>query len=331
MEIDRNCLIQVRSLTKDFVQKTSIFDFISRKKPKILRAVKNVSFEIAPGETLGLVGESGCGKSTLGRCLLKLYPPTSGRIFFQGQDVWSMNGGSRSELSAKMQMIFQDPYSSLNPRMTVYQMISESLRVHKICQSRNEIGEHVDQLLLKVGLARRFKHYYPFAFSGGQRQRISIARALSVHPIFIVADEPTSALDVSIQAQILNLMMDLQEEFKLTYLFISHDLNVVRYISHRIAVMYVGELVEVARSEDLFANPLHPYTRALLSAIPKTDPGKISLEASISGDPPNPYELVSGCRFQSRCPSVMDICRRQEPELLSIGKKHQVRCFMHAT
>lgn len=329
MEVNPNCLLQVHSLTKAFVQKASIFDFLSRKKPKVLLAIRNISLNIYQGETLGLVGESGCGKSTLGRCMLKLYQPTSGQIIFQGDDIWQANRDDQSEIYSKMQMIFQDPYSSLNPRMTVYQMISEALRVHKICKDRQEVEEKVDELLLRVGLARRFKHYHPFAFSGGQRQRISIARALAVDPIFIVADEPTSALDVSIQAQILNLLLDLQEEFNLTYLFISHDLNVVRHISHRIAVMYLGELVEVAKSEDLFSKPLHPYTRALLSAIPKTDPEKKSLQAAISGDPPSPYQLIEGCRFHSRCSFGIEICRQKEPEMLDIGDNHHVRCFKY--
>jgi oligopeptide transport system ATP-binding protein len=225
--------------------------------------------------------------------------------------------------------VFQDPYASLNPRMTVYQMLAEALRVHKICDNNWEIPRKVDEILVKVGLARRFKNQHPYAFSGGQRQRISIARALAVNPIFVVADEPTSALDVSIQAQILNLLMDLQEDLSLTYLFISHDLNVVRHISHRIAVMYLGIIVELAGTEALFAKPLHPYTQALLSAIPKTDPKKKSLEAAISGDPPSPFDLDVGCRFQSRCPYKMDKCCQAEPEFFEPDGSHFVRCFKY--
>lgn len=329
MEAKHTPLIRVLSLSKSFVKKTGIFDFITGRKSDELHAVSNVSFDINQGQTLGLVGESGCGKSTLGRCLLRLYEPDSGQIIFQGQDILKFDRNAQKKLYSKMQIVFQDPYSSLNPRMTVRQMLAEAIKVHKICDNDRKIHERVDELLVKVGLSRRLKNQHPYFFSGGQRQRISIARALAVNPIFLVADEPTSALDVSIQAQILNLLMDLQEDLNITTLFISHDLNVVRHISHRIAVMYLGVIVEQAETEALFIKPLHPYTQALLSAIPNTDPKRKSLKAAISGDPPSPFGLGPGCRFQSRCVYKLDKCIQNEPDFFEPTEDHIVRCFKY--
>jgi oligopeptide/dipeptide ABC transporter ATP-binding protein len=329
MEKSNTPLIRIRSLSKSFVQEADILDYIARKKPAVLYAVSDISFDIYKGETLGLVGESGCGKSTLGRCLLRLYEPDSGQIIFQGEDILKHDKNAQKKLYSKMQIVFQDPYSSLNPRMSVYQMLAEAMKVHKICDYNWEIEKKVDEILVKVGLAKRLKKQLPYAFSGGQRQRISIARALAVNPIFLVADEPTSALDVSIQAQILNLLMDLQEDLNLTYLFISHDLNVVRHISHRIAVMYMGVIVELAGTESLFTKPLHPYTKALLSAIPRTNTKKKSLKEAISGDPPSPFDQKAGCRFQSRCAHKMDRCSQKEPHFFEPERGHLVRCFKY--
>ena len=331
MESKRNhYLIETRSLSKAFTSKMSVLDWITREQAKHLKALDRVSLGIKKNETLGLVGESGCGKTTFGRCLLRLYEPTSGEILFEGNDILKYDKNRIKYFYSKMQMIFQDPYSSLNPRMTVRQTLSEVLKVHNMCKRKGEREDKIEDLLNKVGLSNRFKNQYPYAFSGGQRQRISIARALAANPTFIVADEPISALDVSIQAQILNLLIDLKEEMNLTFLFIAHDLNVVRHISHRIAVMYLGRIVEIATSKALFSDPLHPYTRALLSAIPKPDPRKKTMTIAIEGDPPSPYNLPNGCSFHPRCHYAMDICREQEPKLSEIQTDHFVECFKYS-
>ena len=331
MESKRNhYLIETRSLSKAFTSKMSVLDWITREQAKHLKALDRVSLGIKKNETLGLVGESGCGKTTFGRCLLRLYEPTSGEILFEGNDILKYDKNRIKYFYSKMQMIFQDPYSSLNPRMTVRQTLSEVLKVHNVCKRKGEREDKIEDLLNKVGLSKRFKNQYPYAFSGGQRQRISIARALAANPTFIVADEPISALDVSIQAQILNLLIDLKEEMNLTFLFIAHDLNVVRHISHRIAVMYLGRIVEIATSKTLFSDPLHPYTRALLSAIPKPDPRKKTMTIAIEGDPPSPYNLPNGCSFHPRCHYAMDICREQEPKLSEVQTDHFVECFKYS-
>lgn len=322
-------LVEVQDLSKEFEKKCGLIDYVTGKKALKVRAVDDVAFDIKQGDTLGLVGESGCGKSTLGRCLLRLYEPTAGRLFFQGEDILQYSGAAQQKLYSQMQMIFQDPYSSLNPRMSVRQILMEVLKVHRICENKNEMEEKVDHFMNKVGLSKRLKNHLPNAFSGGQRQRISIARTLAVNPAFIVADEPTSALDVSIQAQILNLLMELQDEMHLTYLFISHDLNVVRYISRRIAVMYLGQIVEIAGADELFQNPLHPYSQALLAAVPIPDPEKKSTVEAISGDPPSPLEKIQGCKFHSRCGHARDICLRETPAMFSPAGDHFVRCFLH--
>ncbi|MDT3424972.1 oligopeptide/dipeptide ABC transporter ATP-binding protein [Paenibacillus forsythiae] len=303
-------------------------------KNKMLQAIDDVSFHIHRGETLGLVGESGCGKSTLGRTLIQLYEPDSGEIIFDGQKLNSNAGVTeRREYTRKMQMIYQDPYSSLNARMTVMEIISEGLIVHRPGLLKEERRRRVIELLELVGLSPKHVNRYPHEFSGGQRQRIGIARALAVEPQFIVADEPIAALDVSIQAQIVNLLKQLQREKQLTYLFIAHDLSMVKYISDRIAVMYLGQLMELVHSEELYRRPLHPYTEALLSAIPIPDPRlELSRERIVlQGDVPNPITPPSGCRFHTRCPKVMDICSTVQPQFTEAAPYHYVRCHLYGS
>src|SRR5215216_2795798 len=292
-----------------------------------VRAVDDVSFSIERRETLGLVGESGCGKSTVGRALLRLYEPTGGRIVFDGTDITDLGEGAMRPLRRRMQMIFQDPFASLNPRHSIGRLIGEPLRVHGLASSR-EARTSVRQLLETVGLPRDAESRYPHEFSGGQRQRIGIARAIAVNPDFIVADEPVSALDVSIQAQIINLLEELQEEFALTYLFIAHDLSVVRHISDRVAVMYVGKIVELTTRDLLYERPLHPYTKALLSAVPIPDPAieRKRQRIILTGDVPSPVNPPTGCRFHPRCPFAQELCREKEPELLEVEPNHFAAC-----
>ncbi|WP_425800645.1 ABC transporter ATP-binding protein [Desulfitobacterium sp. Sab5] len=296
----------------------------------VLKAVDNVSFTIQPGETFGLVGESGCGKSTLGRTILRLYGTTEGQVLFNGENVHHLKGAKLKKLNRKMQMVFQDPYASLNPRMTVGDIIAEGIDIHGL-YSGNQRRERIGELLHTVGLLEEHASRFPHEFSGGQRQRIGIARALAIEPEFIIADEPVSALDVSIQAQVINLFKRLQKEKGLTYLFISHDLALVRYISDRIGVMYLGALVEVAKADDLYRKPLHPYTEALLSAIPIPDPEverkreRIILE----GDVPSPINPPSGCRFFARCPKAMPKCKEDAPTLLTVEEGHSVACHLY--
>ncbi len=296
-----------------------------------IKAVDGITFDLMRGETLGLVGESGCGKSTTGRAILQLYEPTDGEVVFEGQDLTNINSGDLRRMRRRMQMIFQDPYASLNPRMTVGSIVGEPLEVHKIGGSRREQQQRVQELLEIVGLNPYFINRYPHEFSGGQRQRIGVARALAVNPSFIVCDEPISALDVSIQAQVINLLEDLQSEMGLTYLFIAHDLSVVRHISDRIAVMYLGKIVELADREVLYENPLHPYTQALLSAVPIPDPQveKKRQRIILEGDVPSPAEPPTGCNFNTRCPQVMDICHQYEPSFTDVGDGHRVACFLY--
>ncbi|MCL4834304.1 MAG: dipeptide ABC transporter ATP-binding protein [Caldilineaceae bacterium] len=296
-----------------------------------IKAVDGLDFDLYRGETLGLVGESGCGKSTTGRAILQLYKPTGGSVVFEGKELTEINSGDLRRMRRRMQMIFQDPYASLNPRMTVGSIVGEPLEVHNIGSTRKERQDRVQELLKIVGLNPYFVNRYPHEFSGGQRQRIGVARALAVNPSFIVCDEPISALDVSIQAQVINLLEDLQQELGLTYLFIAHDLSVVRHISDRIAVMYLGKIVELADRDELYANPMHPYTQALLSAVPIPDPQieKKRQRIILEGDVPSPANPPKGCNFSTRCPRVMDICRQTDPEFKNDGNGHYVACFLY--
>lgn len=294
----------------------------------VVRAVDGVSFSLRKGETLGLVGESGCGKSTTGRCILRLLEPTAGKVVFDGVSVFDAGREEIRRLRRQMQVIFQDPYSSLNPRMSVEQIVGEGMVIHRLARGA-ERRDRIADLLRKVGLSPDHMKRYPHEFSGGQRQRIGIARALAVSPSLIIADEPISALDVSIQAQVLNLLQDLQEEFGLTYLFIAHDLRVVEHISDRVAVMYLGQIVELADSPELYRNPLHPYTQALLSAIPIPDPTVKRERTILKGDPPSPLRPPSGCRFHTRCPKRFEPCDRQEPVLREVQRGHWVSCHLY--
>lgn len=321
-------LLEVQDLKMHFpITKGIVF----QRQVGAIKAVDDISFDLYSGETLGLVGESGCGKSTTGRAILQLHRPTDGAVIFEGKDLVQTKGEELRRMRRRMQMIFQDPYASLNPRMTVGSIVGEPLDVHGIGNSRKERQERVQELLKIVGLNPYFVNRYPHEFSGGQRQRIGVARALAVNPSFIVADEPISALDVSIQAQVINLMEDLQEELGLTYLFIAHDLSVVRHISDRIAVMYLGKIVELADRDELYRNPMHPYTQALLSAVPIPDP-KIENQRKriiLEGDVPSPANPPKGCNFCTRCPRVMDICKEQEPPFKDYGDGHYTACFLH--
>jgi len=312
-------LIQVRDLKKYFYREKL---FSSDKEP--IRAVDGISFSIRKGETLGLVGESGCGKTTAGKSILRLIEPTSGHVFFKGQDILRTDRESMRKLRPSMQFIFQDPYESLNPRMKVGEIVGEGLEVHRVARGKEKI-RRVSELLEHVGLHPQDAFRYPHEFSGGQRQRIGIARAVSLHPDLIVADEPVSALDVSIQAQILNLLMDLRDQLGLTYLFISHDLRIVKHISNRIAVMYMGKIVEMAFGEDLFRRPLHPYTQLLLKAIPKLDPAQRK-EETFAKEEPRILPSQRGCFFQPRCPHSKEKCQSEEPLLLDEGETHLVAC-----
>lgn len=296
-----------------------------------LRAVDNVSFHVHKGETFGLVGESGCGKSTIGRTIIRLYDATAGKVLFKGRDVHGQNRQQMQQFRREVQMIFQDPYASLNPRMTVEDIVAEGLDIHRLVGSKSERRKRVQELLEIVGLNPEHLSRYPHEFSGGQRQRIGIARALAVEPEFIIADEPISALDVSIQAQVVNLMRRLQREKGLTYLFIAHDLSMVKHISDRVGVMYLGHLVEVAESEVLYADPLHPYTRALLSAIPIPDPHveKKRERIILEGDVPSPITPPSGCRFRTRCPHAMTVCAEAAPEWKEIKPNHWTACHLY--
>lgn len=317
-------LLEVKNLVKHFPITQGI---IFSKKVGAVQAVDDVSFTVNKGETLGLVGESGCGKSTTGRVILRLIEATSGEVRFEGRNILTLNAKEMRELRKDMQIIFQDPYASLNPRMTVGDIIAEPLKIHGLAKGK-ERQKRVQELLEVVGLASYHARRYPHEFSGGQRQRIGIARALAVRPKLIICDEPVSALDVSIQAQVINLLQDLQKEFGLTYLFIAHDLSVVKHISDRVAVMYLGKIVELADKYELFDNAQHPYTQALLSAIPVPDPHYKRERTILQGDVPSPINPPSGCRFHTRCPKVMDICKVQVPESVEVSPNHWVACHL---
>ena len=319
-------LLQVENLTKYFYKPQGLFG----QKKQIVKSVDHVTFDIMRNETLGLVGESGCGKTTVGRTITRLYEPTDGKIIFDGKDISHLTKKELLPYRKKMQMIFQDPYASLNARMTVMDIIREALDLHSDLKTKEEKSKRVYELLDRVGLMREHANRYPHEFSGGQRQRIGIARALAVDPEFIVCDEPISALDVSIQAQVVNMLEDLQREFGLTYLFIAHDLSMVRHISDRIGVMYLGKLVEIGPSEEIYSHHLHPYTEALLSSVPVPDPEKARAKEQIvlQGDIPSPIVPPSGCRFRTRCPRACEQCAQAEPELKPVGNDHFVACHL---
>jgi len=317
LKTEKKKLVRVRSLVKHFAVDNSL---------DVVRAVDDVSFDIFAGETLGLVGESGCGKSTVGRTLLRLIEPTSGEVWFEGKDITNIGKNDLRAVRREMQIIFQDPYASLNPRLKILSIIAEPLKIHGI-GNKTEQKERVGELLGKVGLDPNYMFRYPHEFSGGQRQRLGIARALALNPKLIIADEPVSALDVSVQAQVVNLLQDLQAEFGLTYLFISHGLAVVEHISQRVAVMYLGKIVEIADSRELYENPLHPYTKALLSAIPVPDPRRKRERIVLQGDVPTPINPPSGCRFRTRCQFAIEDCAKIVPELREILPNHFAACI----
>lgn len=323
---ENKVLLDIKNLKMHFPIKKGLI----RKTAGYVKAVDDVSFTINKGETLGLVGESGCGKTTTGRTIIRLYNPTDGGIIYDGADIANISNREVTPYRKKMQMIFQDPYASLNPRMTVGDIIGEAIDIHKLMAGK-ERTDRINYLLDKVGLNSEHANRYPHEFSGGQRQRIGIARALAVQPEFIICDEPISALDVSIQAQVVNMLEDLQEELGLTYLFIAHDLSMVKHISNRVGVMYLGKMVELAESNELYSKPTHPYTQALLSAIPVPDPDEAASKSRIvlEGEIPSPIDPPPGCRFKGRCKYATAVCSQQEPELKDIGNGHMVACHLY--
>ena len=328
METSRSAaetIVEVEDLAIDFRAPLLLADLIQRRGRRRLRAVDGVSFEIRRHETLGLVGESGSGKTTLGRAMLRLYRPAAGQIRILGRDLGTLRARELRSVRRELQMVFQDPYSSLNPRMTVGQTLGEVMRFHKVC-ARREVKGEVAKLLELVGLSADMAARYPSALSGGQRQRVGLARALAVNPTFIVLDEPVAALDVSIQAQILNLLQSLQQEFGLTMMFIAHELSVVRHMSSQLAVMYLGKIVEMGETETIFSSPAHPYTQGLMKAVPRLVPARRHREAVLKGDVPSPLAVPSGCRFHPRCAMAQEICRTVEPPVKTLGPGHESAC-----
>jgi len=321
-------LVEIKHLKKNFPIPRKITDVLTHKPAKSVKAVDDISIDIYEDEILALVGESGCGKSSFARTIIRLYDPDSGEIIMNGKDITKLSRSELRPLKKDSQMVFQDPYSSLNPRMTVGDMLKEEFLYHHIC-SKEEVNGKIADILEKVGLSQDAADRFPSEFSGGQRQRIGIARALAVNPKFLVTDEPVSALDISIQAQILNLLKELQKEYSLTILFISHNLNVVYYIADRVAVMYLGKIMELGSTRDIYGNPLHPYTNILIKSSPNLDPRKRDEAPAIQGNPPSPIDVPPGCRFASRCPKAKDICFKEMPELKEIQPGHICACHLY--
>jgi peptide/nickel transport system ATP-binding protein len=321
---ERRDLLVVTDLKKYFPVRSGFWGRVRQ----YVRAVDRVSFTIGPGETVGLVGESGCGKTTVGRSVLRLIEPTGGTVVFQGKNLIGLGREELRQIRTKMQIVFQDPYSALNPRMVVADLIGEGLTEHHLVKSQSEKRDQVVAVLEQVGLSAQLLDRYPHEFSGGQRQRLAIARAIALHPALLVCDEAVSALDVSVQAQIINLLIELRQKLQMTYLFISHDLAVVKHISHRIAVMYLGQIVEYSPADELFGHPVHPYTEALLSAIPVPDPDRPRQRIILQGEVRNTFDAGQACCFASRCPRVMEICKRQEPTVVALNPGHSVKCFL---
>ncbi len=325
MKNNRSVLMKVEHLTKEFAIKSNTFG----AKPLILHALNDVSLDIYEGETLGVIGESGCGKSTFGRTLIQLYKATAGSVTFEGKNLFSLKGQELKQMKKDIQMVFQDPYSSLDPRKTAGKLIEEPLIVHNLIPDKKKREERVLELMREVGLDIQHVHRFPHEFSGGQRQRINVARALSMNPKVIVCDEPVSALDVSIQAQVLNLFNRLQKEHHLTYIFISHDLGVIKHVSDRIAIMYLGRVVELCEADAIYEDPLHPYTKALLSAIPPESPFQNRERIVLKGDIPSPIGEQVGCPLAGRCPNCMEKCKKEQPKLEEVKEGHQVACFLY--
>lgn len=323
---ENSIILQIKNLSKDFEIKGKGFG----GKKSVLHALKDISLDIREGEVLGIIGESGCGKSTLGRCLVGLHKPTGGDILFEGKSILNVSSRERFELCKNIQMIFQDPYSSLDPRHTAADSVSEPMLVHKTVKGRQELEKKVLELFQQVGLDIQHMNRYPHEFSGGQRQRLNVARAISIQPKVVVCDEPVSALDVSIQAQVINLLKGLQKKYNLTYVFISHDLSVVKYVSDRIAIMYLGQIVELCNGGDIYKNPLHPYTKALLSAIPPESPDENKERITLEGEVSSPIGEREGCPLAGRCPQCMERCKKEVPALLQHGEEgHEVACFLY--
>ncbi|MEI7600961.1 MAG: ABC transporter ATP-binding protein [Aestuariivirga sp.] len=318
-------LLSIRGLRVEFPKRRTLTGALLGQKPMSARAVDGVDLDVYPRETVGLVGESGSGKTTLGRAILSLYQPSAGQVLFKGQNVSTGDAVARQKLHRNLQMVFQNPYASLNPRMTVAQTIDEALRFHTIVPAQ-DIPAEIERLLGLVGLTADMANRYPQALSGGQCQRVGLARAMSVQPSMLVLDEAVAALDVSIQAQVLNLLLDLREAFGLAMIFIAHELSVVRHISHRVAVMYLGKIVEIGRRDDIFERPKHPYTQSLLAAVPRLGTAKRKRQAVLQGDIPSPYNIPTGCPFQTRCPSVQDICRSVAPPSITVSADHKADC-----